>query len=239
MGPMPENIDTWEVRADQRYLYHAVVAVNNGRCDDDFSFDKPGPVSTARWLTTASRVLRLYMAKKNPDQKLKDCANFIVKVYAPFWFLVKSLPHAIHGSRHMFKYICWTRQLPNHIQAIIRPTIKNNAYYCHPENIVMAMITDESQVTRENGYEKIRAARDSPSSSLRRFFIPKEEFINFDCTDYVNMIDWNLVNTTEPPVTQFILDSDLVKYQYSNSDIIQLPGNIQQYIDTLYSKTVN
>lgn len=34
MGEMPENIDDWEIRDDQRYLYRMVVAVHTGVCDE-------------------------------------------------------------------------------------------------------------------------------------------------------------------------------------------------------------
>ena len=126
MGSMPANINNWEIRADQRYLYQAVVAINGGQCDESFAREKPGPVSTARWLTTASRILRLYMSQQHPDQKLVDCVIFIVKVYAPFWFLIKSQPLAMNGSKHMFMYLTWIRQLSVDIQAMIYQTLNNS-----------------------------------------------------------------------------------------------------------------
>lgn len=80
MGSMPSNIDGWNMRSDQRYLYRVVVAVNNGTCDDQLANDKPGPVSTARWLTTASRILRLYISSSQPNDSLKNLVHFRVKV---------------------------------------------------------------------------------------------------------------------------------------------------------------
>lgn len=101
MGEMPENIDDWELRADQRYLYDVVKAVANDDCNDDLDQRLPGPLHHALWLTTASRILRLYVTKSGREvsRDLKALAQYVMKVYAPFWFLVKSQPLAIQGSR--------------------------------------------------------------------------------------------------------------------------------------------
>lgn len=223
MGAMPENIDDWTMRADQRYLYQMVVAVSNGVCDERLASLKPGPLSTARWLTTASRILRLYVTKSHPDDILIKLTDFIVKVYAPFWFLVKNNPEAIHGSRNVFKYICWIRQLPMDVQLVIRPVIENNAYFLHPENILLSMVTDTEALIRSDAYGKINAARIDPPATIRNFYLPRKA-IDFNCTSYTEMIDWSKLHITEPPCLQFFLQSELSDHQYSN-EVIKIPGN--------------
>lgn len=156
---MPPNIDAWTLRGDQRYLYRIVLAVNSGHCDDDLARAQPSVTSTARWLTTASRILRFYVTHQQPSNTLRNLATFIVKVYAPFWFLVKSHPLAIHGSRNVFKYISWMRDLPHSTQIVIEKTIDNNPYFFHHENILLSMITDPDATVRADGYEKFFEAR--------------------------------------------------------------------------------
>lgn len=226
MGDMPHSIADWDIRADQCYLYRMVIAVNNGVCDEHLASIKPGPVNKARWLTTAGRILRLYITKKNPPLYLCKLAAFVVKVYAPFWFLVKSQPLAIHGSRHVFKYISWIRGLPEDVQEVIRPTIENNAYFFHPENVLLSMITDPNHLTRSEGYEKILDARHDPPSTIRQFIAPKRGIINFNSNSYTSMIDWNKVRITEPPCLQFYIDEQLQEFHYSNDKIIEIPGKI-------------
>lgn len=225
MGPMPDNIHNWTIRSDQQYLFRMVVAINNGSCDDRLASQSPGPVSTARWLTTASRLLRLYVSKSHPTESLRDLVTFVVKVYAPFWFLIKNQPQSIHGSRHLFKYILWIRQLPTYIQMIIRPTIEHNSYYFHPENILLAMITDPDQRVRFRAYETIRNARGDPPASIREFHVPKNE-INFECDKYTEVINWENLQITEPPCLHFYTDKQLVEYQYSSDHIIEIPGTL-------------
>src|SRR6218665_810821 len=54
---------------------------------------KPGPMCHSRWLTMANRILRLYISKENPDRHLVTLINYIVKVYAPIFFEIKSKCH--------------------------------------------------------------------------------------------------------------------------------------------------
>lgn len=224
MGEMPENINDWDIRDDQRYLYRMVLAVNSGVCNEQLAEQKPGVISTARWLTSGSSVLRVYVATANPSPTLRNLAEFVVKVYAPFWFLVKSQPKAIHGSRHVFKYICWIRQLPIDVRTIVQSSIKHNAYFFHPENILLSMITDENPFIRADGYNKIDLARQEPPSVLRKFHMPQsKEIIKFDSATYPEMIDWNLFKITEPPCLQFFDYDQLNEYRYENK-MIEIPG---------------
>lgn len=151
MGEMPENINDWEIRDDQKYLYDMVKAVDSGHCNEHLSSIKPGRLNLSRWLTTASRILRLYVTQTEASKELKTLTFFIMKIYAPFWFLIKNNPYAIHGSRYIFKYIEWTRELPNEIQVVIESSIQINAFFAHPENIILSMITDDKREIRNKG----------------------------------------------------------------------------------------
>lgn len=151
MGEMPENINDWEIRDDQKYLYDMVKAVDSGHCNEQLSSIKPGRLNLSRWLTTASRILRLYVTQTEASKELKTLTFFIMKIYAPFWFLIKNNPYAIHGSRYIFKYIEWTRELPNEIQVVIESSIQINAFFAHPENIILSMITDDKREIRNKG----------------------------------------------------------------------------------------
>lgn len=230
MGEMPANIDGWNVRGDQLYLYRMVLAVHSGKCEERLAHEKPGGISTARWLTTASRILRYYMTCSQPSVPLKKLAEFVVKVYAPFWFLVKSKPLAIHGSRNIFQYIAWIRQLPEDVQQTLRPVIQNNSYFFHPENVLLSMITDEDAIVRSDGYTKILLARNDATGCIRQMFGPQVvNFINFESDSYIHMINWNKFELTEPPCLQFYTQEHLQALQYSQ-DVIELPGKRKKNI---------
>lgn len=109
MGEMAANIEGWNVRGDQLYLYRMVPGVHIRKCDKRLANRKPCVISTARWLTTASRIIRYYVMCTLPSMVLKKLALFVVKAYAPFWFLVKSQLFTIHRSENVFQYISWIR----------------------------------------------------------------------------------------------------------------------------------
>lgn len=222
MGEMPENIDDWQIRGDQRYLYQMVKAIHSGVCSERLANMNPGPIQHARWLTTASRVLRGYVTKTNPSNDLMTITRFIMQVYAPFWFLVKSQPLAIHGSRHMFKYIQWIRGMPQNLQRVIQDSIRRNGFFCHHENILLSMITDTDtdHHVRTEGYNKILRARLEETVHIREFHVP---VIKFDCESYSMMIDWNQQRLTEPPCIQFLPQAEIERLRDSD-EIISLPG---------------
>ncbi|GBN29919.1 hypothetical protein AVEN_253455-1 [Araneus ventricosus] len=69
---LPE-MDEFHIRDlsdDQRYLKDMFEAVSDANCPNDLANRKPGPVVHSRWLTTASRILRLYVSTRNPSSNL-------------------------------------------------------------------------------------------------------------------------------------------------------------------------
>jgi len=95
-------LDAIDISTDQKYLYNMYKAVSSGQCLIDLALQKPGPVVHSRWLTTANRILRLYVSTDNPTENLVTLANYIVKVYAPVWFHIKSKSACSQGSRHLY-----------------------------------------------------------------------------------------------------------------------------------------
>lgn len=51
---------------------------------------KPGTLIHSRFLTTTNAIMRLYISTKNPSKKLKLLVKFVMTVYAPMWFQIKT-----------------------------------------------------------------------------------------------------------------------------------------------------
>ncbi|KAL4718111.1 hypothetical protein ACJJTC_005692 [Scirpophaga incertulas] len=153
---MPNDLST-----DQKYLHRIVSAIITGTFPDDLGHKSPGKLSHARWLTRANRLLRLYVATENPTSALVTLTTFIVKVYAPSWFAIKSKPSCKDGSRHLFNIIYSSRYLPDDLKGIVDTVIQRNAYFAHAENVLLAMITDERKHIRELAARRILKARSS------------------------------------------------------------------------------
>lgn len=134
-----------DLSTDQQYLYKIVSAVISGEFPEDLGNKSPGKLSHARWITRANRILRLYVSTEEPSENLKTLATFVVKVYAPSWFLIKNKPSCKDGTRHLFIIIKASRYLPETLKKIIDPVIQRNGYFAHPEGILLAMITDDKK----------------------------------------------------------------------------------------------
>ena len=97
--------------------------------------------------------------------------------------------------------------------------LKENAYFAHPENIIIAMLTDPDDDTRVLGWKKVQEARkirkeeqsrkkgkSKKKEDIRSFRVPP---LNLDGEVYVDMVDWSACPLTEPPLTMDITDREL------------------------------
>lgn len=204
-------LDSRELGKDQQYFYNICQAVNSGDCPLELSKRDPGPISHARWLTTANRILRLYISTTKPSAHLTGIVTFILKVYAPMWFAIKTRNSCEDGSRHLWECISKTRLLPKKYQAIINPVIAHNAFCAHPENILISMLGDEQRDVRVLAVSRILKARSeaietSANAHPRKFIVPS---INFQAQKFQDMIDWEKETIHEPPVLRGLSDEQI------------------------------
>ena len=206
----PVVIDKTDLSTDQKYLLEIYEAVSSGRVSEDLGKRSPGSLNHARWLTTANRILRLYVSNVHQENNLITLVNFVMRVYVPMWFEIKANPYVASGARHIFKAISLVKQQPVDVQKIVVPVMQRNAYFAHHEIILLTMITDERPTIRELAWRRIKKSRENKSSQkVREFKIPE---LKFDCNDYQDIISWQSINVTEPPATMAISDSELDNY---------------------------
>ncbi|GBN23641.1 hypothetical protein AVEN_53533-1 [Araneus ventricosus] len=82
---------------------------------------------------------------------------------------------------------------------IIEPVISLKAYFEVPENILLAMLTDERCHIRTLAARRIIKAREigPDGNCVRIFVIPA---VTFGAADYADLIDWQTCYITSPPV---------------------------------------
>uniref|UniRef100_A0A8D9BH13 Uncharacterized protein n=1 Tax=Cacopsylla melanoneura TaxID=428564 RepID=A0A8D9BH13_9HEMI len=146
----------------------------------------PGKMAHSRWLTTANRILQLYVSTNNPSEGLKLLAQFVIKVYAPSWFEIKQNPKATYGARHLHQMIKKCAFLPPEYKSLVFDVIQRNAYFAHCENVLLSMLEDQRAHIRELALRRILKARKLQSSyAIRQFNIPT---LNFQAEEYYNLI---------------------------------------------------
>ena len=80
---------------------------------------------------------------------LKHLVNYVMKVYSPGWFSIKMHLSCKDGTRHLFKTMQQSHYLSKELRYIVNPVLHRNGYFGHPENLLLAMISDERQYIRE------------------------------------------------------------------------------------------
>ncbi|GBN90165.1 hypothetical protein AVEN_89842-1 [Araneus ventricosus] len=80
------GIDPTNLSCDQKYFLDICTAIRSGVFSSDLTKRQPGTLNSARWLTTANRILRLYISTSDPSNELITLVVFILRVYAPSWF---------------------------------------------------------------------------------------------------------------------------------------------------------
>lgn len=224
---MPETIDTSNLRNDQKYLYLMAKAVSSGVCEKDLSEHKPGKISSVRWTIPAIRILRLYVSTPKPSEAFKEIVEVVMKVYIPCWFWIKHNPSWIHGAEHLFRILSFSRALKSSTFLIIKKKVKNNSYFAHTENVLLAMIADPDHQIRWKGWDKIINARIKmghiSTTDVRTFVKPSDVINDISSQHYSLMIDWDNQQIFEPPFTKQLSMEELIVYRDSGS-VIYIPS---------------
>ena len=200
-------VDRDQLSTDQQYMYEIHRAVVSGECSPELARRNPGKMAHSRWLTTANRLLRLYVSEESPSENLLLIVDYVVKVYVPVWFSIKVNWNCVDGSQNLFKLIQYSRNLPAKVVDIVKPVIQNNAFFAHPEKFLLSMICDSRSFIREIGWRRINKCKETErEKSVRIFRVPK---LRFEAEDYTNMIDWQETLISEPPLTRNMSPEDI------------------------------
>ncbi|GBM07703.1 Protein SSUH2 [Araneus ventricosus] len=114
---------------------------------------------------------------------------------------------------------------------IIEPVISRNAYFAAPENMLLAMLTDERCDIRTLAARRIVNAMeiDPDGNCVRRFIIP---VVNFRATDYVDLNDRQACNVTPPIILRHMSSHELLQMMQDDvpmdgRDFIKFPSHTQ------------
>jgi len=104
-----------------------------------------------------------------------------------------------------------TRFLLDDQREIVDKVISTNAYFCHHENLLLAMLADSRRHVCELASRRILKSREGKLQSSSEMRVFKVQKVNFNATDYIDLIDWSRLDITdcEPPVTSGYSAEDL------------------------------
>ena len=157
-----------------------------GRCS-------PRALHHARVLTRGNRILCLYVSSLNPSDKLKDLGKIVMQLYAPGWFRVKFLPSVSDGAQNFWYILSCSKNLKVEHQEIVVRCLNKNAFFAHSDNLLIAMLADESQSVRLRALSLIS---DVPGSHKERNFVLPQ--VNPNAKDYTKIISLKYEQATPP-----------------------------------------
>ena len=211
-----------DLSTDQKYLYRILRIIKTGVIPPDFEKFNIGPLNHARWLTLANRVCRLFISKVRLSSKLKSdlfqLVQYIMLCYGPGWFHIKTKPNLIHSPDHVLTSVTNYRKLPEKTQKIVKPFIASNSYHANPEHILLAMLCSDESELREEAVQRILRLRANHDQNTLREFVPPKT-LNFDANHITELIDWDLENVTEPPLTFKLSNQDLIEIMTAKLEI--------------------
>ncbi|KAJ8387960.1 hypothetical protein AAFF_G00147510 [Aldrovandia affinis] len=204
-----------DLSTDQHYGYNIVCAVKDGVLPARLALLEIGPVNHSRWLTTANRLLRLWVSKHGLKGKnlknLQFIVEFIIGVYYPCWFNVKVKHSWIEGPRHILFQLDCLKSQRKEVLYLVMPTVRKSAWYAHSEAILQTLLCSKDQKERIEGVERILAIRGEgdpdtqlgdPSVRTRR-----TSDINCDASRIADLVSWS-EGVSEPPLTCFLSTSE-------------------------------
>ena len=198
---------------DQKCLYKLLHAVRSGKSNVDIENMQIAGLNHARWLTLAIRLLYLSMCwhdlTSEETANLHTLIHFIMTNYGPMWFEIKMKPLITDAPKHMFHQTNLLNLLPVDVANLVRPYVGRNAYFAHPENLLLAMLDDNDENVRKKAVDIIKDIRANHQPShrpVRPFSVPN---LLYDADNYHSMIDWQTEPLTEPPLTYHLTNAEL------------------------------
>lgn len=210
-----------DLSTDQLYLYRICLFIQGLLQYEKVTRQKPGKVAHSRWLTTANRIVRLYVSTPASSpfyEALKSLATYIVRVYAPIWFNVKKRSEIKFAGGLFFELVKRSRYLPKDQRDIIDKVLRTNFFAGHSESVLLSMMADPlKQAKAIEIITKIRTLRTS-QNDIRLFRCPRFQFDAVSTTspesDYDTLIDWDdLAELYEPPVLKQIPTDQLSTFK--------------------------
>jgi len=214
-----------ELCRDQAYLYKIILEVRTGVVDENLIQAIPGPMSMAKWVTTASRVCRLHVATCQSNIDLFSLTHFVVTNCGPRSFKIKFQLSSIHESKHLLEQVKIQSLLPSSIKKVTWPIVQRCAYWAHQENVLLAMLADDDAENRKPAIGVIKKnCESSPDTQgvweFRPALIHDSSKTLQDFLPSIEHCKW------KPPLVKHISDGELNETA-ERSIMLHIPGDSQ------------
>ena len=81
-------------------------------------------------MTTANRILRLYISTLDPSDIFIKIVKYVMLVYANGWFAIKNNPLCTDGTKNLFSIIKSIRDYDINMFNIVKNSLNRNCFFC-------------------------------------------------------------------------------------------------------------
>ena len=152
-----------DLSRDQKLLYRWTKAVEAGVVPPELAIQVAGPINHSRWLTLAIRTLELYTKTANPSSGLRSVVRFIMQVYSPSWFKIKSNSKFTSGPANLFLQMRLIKDQPMDVKETVMRVVQRNAYFADPGVLLCSMLESEDAGVRQQAVKIIKTSRSKPN----------------------------------------------------------------------------
>ena len=125
-----------------------------------------------------------------------------MEVYFPSWFEIKRKHTIVDGAKNFFNIVNRVTKLPNaQIRTVALNVLQRNAYFAHPENVLLGMLGDNDENLRRLAVNKIAALR----NSVFQCHIPIDDFEGGYCFVFVLFAIF-ILHSRESELYRYTLD---------------------------------
>ena len=214
--PLPDLDEVvWkDLSCDQQLLYRWTKAVASGSVPRTLANQVAGSINHSRWLTLAVRLLQLYTKTTNPSEALKKIVKFIVQVYSPSWFKIKSESKFTSGPSNLFYQMKLVQNQPEEAQNVVKPVIQRNGYFAEPGVLLCSMLESDNKDVKSKAIDILKSVRSKPPKppqakalkGIRKFKIPD---LKWEAENWWEIIDWGKIQVHEPKILSNISTQEL------------------------------
>ena len=207
---MPEDVMK-TLNNDHRYLLEMAKAVTSGEVSPKWARMKAGHMSSARWLNTQARILRLYMSSATPSFQHRRLTNYIIMVYVPCVVSIRSHLNIRYGPVHLLQEVMLVQKhCTAEEKVVVHKIIQYNGYAAHHESVLFSLLGSDKKEERQFAVEKFKSIRKMKKKNYRRRLVRpfKPPVINFSAKSLVDLADLSVANT-QPPLVEKLSEQEL------------------------------
>ena len=165
-----------------------------------------GGVSHARWLTTAIRILYVYMSMSEPSEAITRLATLVVSGYACWWFSSR-VSWRITDAPNLYSAMKYVHELSPIEREPMKQVIERNFFWGHPEFILIARLASSNADIQSRAVARVIKSRETEVEvPVRVFHLPTPLYT---ASGFDSLIDWNELTITSPPLLRKLTNDDL------------------------------